>query len=156
MALTTISALYVKEKALRSSGVKPGEEMALKALFMYLAQHKANPTLYFYPFADLTADVAAVDAACKLYAVYVKKQATDTDAFFKLFDDAANDATAADASVCIPLTISGEHSLFIQPDGHSLAAGAVVGSYTDSTGYNGTTPSTSGDGPDGFIIVGKP
>lgn len=156
MALTTESALFVKEKALRSSGVKPGEEMALKALFMYLAQHKGNPTLYFYPFADLTADVVAVDAPCKLFAVYCKKQATATDAFFKVFDDATNDATAGDAMLCVPLTTASEHSLFVQPDGFVLATGAVVGAYTALTGSNGATPSTSGDGPDGFVIVGKP
>lgn len=155
MALSTEAINLVKQKArIALAGAAPFVQDAFKALWFNMATHKSNPDLQIVTFADLGADAVAADVACKLYAIYVKKQATATDAFFKIFDDATNDATAGDAVHCIGLLTSGEEAVYMQPKGFDLTTGLVYGSYTALVGSNGSTPSTSGDGPDGFIIFG--
>lgn len=152
MALTTESALFVKEKALRMSGVPPATQILLKGLFSYLAQHKSNPELYFEAFSDLTADQVISDAACKVYAIYMKKQATATGAFFKASDHAtATSATAAELVQELPS--SGDEFALLYPNGWAQGTGFTIGSDTTA---DGNTSSTSGDGPNGFVIVGKP
>jgi hypothetical protein len=42
------------------------------------------------------------------------------------------------------------------PNGLDMSAGAVHGSFTAMAGAAGTTASTTGDGPNGFLILGNP
>jgi hypothetical protein len=160
MALSTESILNVKRKVLNylNSGTKgdPFAAAQFEALFRYLAQHGANPDLQFVPFSNLGADAVVADAACKVYGIYLKKQNTATDAFYKIFDDAATDSSAEDAILAIGLLLGRQREVKINPDGTPLAAGLVHGSYTAIAGAAGTTASTSGDGPDGFVIFGAP
>lgn len=159
MALTVENANLVFEKAriaADSLGLNSGMRDALRALKAYLSQVKRNPDLAFVAISDLTVDVVGVDAPCKLYGVFLKKQATATDSFYIAFDDAANDATAGDARLAIGLVTSGDQKAYVDPKGLDLAAGFVHGAYTALAGANGTTASTTGDGPNGFAIVGAP
>lgn len=155
MALTTIEQSLVKQKSLQAIRNAGGAAvLALKSFWMGRNQEGQNGKLYFLAFGDLTADAVVVDAACKVHFVYLKKQATATDAFYKIFDDATNDSTAADAVLGMALTGSADEQFFYSKLGLDCAAGVVHGSYTAFLGYNGSTASTSGDGPGGFIIVG--
>jgi len=158
MALSTESILNVKRKTLAylNSGTKgsPFASAQFEQLFRYFAQHGQNPDLQFVPIADLTADVVAADAACKVYGIYLKKQATGTDSYYKVFDDAATDSSAEDAKIALPLLLSGERQVWINPEGLPMAAGLVHGAFTAIGGAAGTTASTSGDGPNGFVILG--
>ena len=159
MALSTENPNLVWQKAfvsLQALGAKPAIAEQLRKLKERLATVGGNPNLAFVTISDLTADVVGVDAPCKLFAVFLKKQATGTDAFYNVFDDATNDATAGDARISIGLVTASEQSLFTHPTGFDLAAGFVHGSYTALIGSNGSTPSTTGDGPNGFAIVGAP
>lgn len=159
MAISVEDANKVWQKAqitLDSLGFSGDVRDQVRALKAYLSQAKNNPQLEFIPIADLTADVVEADAACKLYAIVVKKQATATDAFLVAFNDATDDSTAGDAMQCIGLITSGEEGAYFNGNGFDLAAGLVIGSYTALIGSNGTTATTSGDGPDGFAIIGNP
>lgn len=129
---------------------------AVASLKAYLSQVKRNPDLTFVAIADLTADVVVADAACKIYGIALKKQATATDAFYKLFDDAASDSSAEDAVLGIRLVDSEDWTIITYPRGLAMANGAVHGSFTAMAGAAGTTASTSGDGPNGFLILGNP
>lgn len=157
MALSTQNANLVwQEVKIFLANADPAVVNQFRALKAHLAQVKGNPELDFTAISDLTADVVVADAACKVYGVYLKKQATGTDAFYKIFDDAATDSSAEDAVLAVGLTTSGDKAVVIYPDGFNLAAGCVHGSYTAMAGAAGTTASTTGDGPNGFILVGKP
>ena len=155
MALTTVDQILVKRSSLnfdKSMGGAAG--LALKAFWMGRNQEALTGKLYLLRFGDLGADAVVADAAAKVHFIYLKKQATATDAFYKVFDDATNDATAADAVIGMPLTGSGDEQWFASVKGVDCGTGVVHGSYTAFLGYNGSTPSTSGDGPNGFIILG--
>ena len=155
MALTTVDQLLVKRASLTSDRSMGGAAaLALKGFWMGRNQQGLSGKLYLLKFADLGADAVVSDAAAKVHFIYCKKQATATDSFYKIFDDTANDATAADAVLGIALTGSGDEQWFASVKGLDCAAGVVHGAYTAFLGFNASTPSTSGDGPDGFIILG--
>ena len=155
MALTTIDQNLVKQKSLNSIRHAGGSAvLALKAFWMGRNQDGLNGKLYFLSFADLQGHAVVSDAAAKVHFVYLKKQATATDAYYKIFANTADDATAADAVLGMPLTGSGDEQVFSSVKGADCAGGVVHSSWTTFLGYNATTNSTSGDGPDGFIILG--
>jgi len=157
MAVSTEAINLVKQKArisLDGIDAGPGAKAAFKAFWFWMATHKGNPDLVHAAFADLTTDAVVEDEACTLYAVYLKKQTSSTAAYYKIFNDATDDSTAADAVACVPLITSDYETFLIFPKGVSLSAGLVHGSYVAGDDYNGTTQSTSGDGPDGFVIYG--
>lgn len=109
--------------------------------------------LQFVAMADITGDTIIADVPCKLYGVFLKKQATATDAFFKMNDStttcgAANGASATDS---VALVDSGDQVSLVFPKGRAQANGLTVASQTNLAG---NTDSTSGDGPNGFIIIG--
>lgn len=159
MALSNENANLVWQKAkiaLDSLGAPGHIRDTVAALKAYLSQVKRNPDLTFVAISDLTADVVAADAACKVYGIVLKKQATATDAFYKLFDDAATDSSAEDAVLGIRLVDSGDWVVITYPRGLAMANGAVHGSFTAMAGAAGTTASTTGDGPNGFLILGNP
>lgn len=126
---------------------------SLQAFFMYWASHKANADLQFLPFSEAECDVAGgtvkADAACTLYFAYVKKAASDTDNYFKVFDDATDDSTTTDQRLVLPLFISGGYSAWADSDGLPLGTGAVVTQHTTSEGVT-----DGSDGGSGFLIIG--
>lgn len=154
MALSLQSANLVRQKALRANTLDPAVFDALKAFFLRHSS-KGNLDLQYIPFGDAdvtgTDGVVAADAATVLYAVYVKKGSTATDAFLKLFDDATNDGTAGDEMITLPLAEANESHILVFPSGIPFATGIVVTAHTTS---NGTTDSTAGDAGSGFLIVG--
>ena len=153
MALTLEDAVKTKARC-RDFTRNPGIALQLKAFWKYQSEHGSAKQFQMTAFGDLGADAVAADVACKLYLIYLKKQNTATDAFVNIFNDATNDATAGDAFISIGLTVGNDEVLLVYPNGLALSAGAVYGSYTALIGANGSTPSTSGDGPNGFLIVG--
>jgi hypothetical protein len=93
-----------------------------------------------------------VTGAGRVYAVYGQKTNTATDAYLVILDDATNDAGGAtDARVSLIFQEGLDEAFLIYPDGVTFADGVVGKSYTD---YDGTTDSTAGDAPNGFVIVG--
>jgi hypothetical protein len=158
MALTTQAMNLVKQRsqhAMRNAGGFAA--LALKGFWKGLNQDAKRMDMYFLPIGDLTADEVGVDAACKVHAIYLKKGTTATDAWYKIFDDATHDDTAALAVIAIPLLTASEEVFVAFPGGMVLASGLCHGSYTAFLGYNGSTASTSGDGPaSGFVLVSDP
>ena len=150
MALSLENALAVKQQASSWAGVGPGPQMQLKAFWMYHAQHGKNKDLDFIGLADLTGDTVVADAACQLYVVYLKKQATATDAFAK-FVDHATTAAGSTFFLCAELAEASEEVMLVFPNGIPQASGITAVSSTTDTG---TTDTTSGDGPNGYCIIG--
>lgn len=139
---------------IRLANANPVAQTAFAELKKYLAQQKSNPQLQFKAFTEADCDAAGgtaiLDAACKLYGVYIKKLASATDNFFWVYDDATNDGTAGDARVCLALLQASEQAFAVYPEGLPMAAGVVVTQYaTDALGA-----SDGSDGGDGFVLVG--
>jgi hypothetical protein len=155
MAVTYESAGRVRQRA-REYTKSPAIFFALKALFLYLATTKKNPDLAFLSFDSASIDDAGgqvlADAATTVYAVYGKKRAAaDTDSYLVLLDDATDDAGGAtDARVSIDFQSGEDEAFLLFPNGIDMATGVVAKAYTD---YDGTTDSSAGDAPDGFVIV---
>lgn len=163
MAITLEAANKVRQKT-RSAGLDPLVYGQLKAFFQYWATHKGNADLQFLPFAGTDADAAGgvvlADAACTVYAVYLRKGTLDqrtagtaTDAYIALFDDATDDAGAGtDGRLTLPSLTASESTLYCSSTGIACATGVVVKAYTD---FDGTTDSSAGDAPNGFVIIGQ-
>lgn len=154
--LTVEAPVTMWEKVLeqRLASASPCAQMLFRAYKSWCMQHLKGISLQLIDLANVTVDTNPLDGAIRVYAIYVKKQATGTDTFFKVFDDATDDATAGDAVVAIPLMESGEAAMMFWPDGHPLADGLVTGAYTAYIGANNATPTTTGDGPNAFLLVG--
>jgi hypothetical protein len=126
MAVSLEGINLTKQRA-RAETRKPKIQLLLKTLFSYLAQHKGNPDLQFVAFSGLTStDVVVADAACKVYAQYMKKPSTSSTAAFV-------------------------KDLLIFPDGKSMANGYTLISNTTSGGGTGTA---AADQCSGFVIIG--
>ena len=157
MALSLQGANLAWQKVKQAlEGANPAIQLQFKALKTYLATQGKNPQLQFIPFTEVEADVAGgtvkADAACKLYAIYIKKNTSATDNFFWAYDDATNDGTAGDARVSLPLLIASDQSIYVNPAGLDMGTGIVVTQYaTDPLGA-----SDGSDGGDGFLLVGAP
>lgn len=134
----------------------------VKAFFQFWASHKGNADLQYVPFLGTTIDDAngqvLADAACTLYAVYGRKgtldgrtDGTGTDSYLVIFDDASNDAGGAtDARLVLPFLIADEQQFWASHTGIACAAGVVAKAYDD---FDGTTDSSAGDAPNGFVII---
>ena len=154
LSLETQNLVWQKVKiALDSLGATKAHRDAFRALKEYVQATKGNVTLQFVAMSDVTGDAIIADVACKFYGYFVKKQATATDAFFKMNDSATTcgAANGASATDCVALVDSGDQASQIYPRGRAQANGLTVASQTNLAG---NTDSTSGDGPHGFIIVG--
>lgn len=154
MAVTYESANKVRIKA-REHVRGTGAFFALKAFFLYAATQLKNPQLSFLAFDSLTIDDSGgqvlADAATTVYFVYAKKRNTATDAYLVLLDDATDDTGGAtDARLSVVLQSGNDEVALFFPQGIDMATGVVAKAYTD---YDGTTDSTAGDAPDGFVIV---
>lgn len=150
MALSLEGINLTKQRA-RAETRKPKIQAILKALFSYLAQHKGNPDLQFTAFSALsTTSVVVADAACKLYALFVKKPSgSTTSAFVQVTDHASAGATAsADLRI---IAQNANEEILIFPDGLSMANGVTLLSTTTNSGATGTA---AADQCSGFGIVG--
>lgn len=135
------------------AGATPAVVQQFKTLRTHLVTIKGKIKLQFVAMADITGDTVIADVACKFYGAYIKKQATATDAFFKMNDNAttcgaANGGSATDS---YPLYDIGDEATVIYIKGRAQANGITVASQTNLAG---NTDSTSGDGPNGFVILG--
>jgi hypothetical protein len=163
MAISLEAASKVRQKCY-ALNLNPLVYAQLKAFFQHWATHKGNADLQFLPFAGTSADdsggVVLADAACTLYAVYSRKGTLDqrtagtaTDSYLVIFDDATDDAGAGtDGRLVIPSLVASESNFWCSPDGVVMAAGVVAKAYTD---FDGTTDSSAGDAPNGFVIIGQ-
>ncbi len=157
MAVTYESAGRVRQKA-RERVRGTAAFFALKAFFLYAATHLKNRDLALLAFdggdADAATGVVLADAATTVYFVYGKKRAgSDTDAYLVLFDDATDDAGGAtDARLSVDFQTGEDEVIVWFANGIDMATGVVAKTYTD---YDGTTDSTAGDSPDGFVIVAQ-
>lgn len=153
MAITLEAAGLVRQKTRRYTR-NPLVSAALKEFFRYhAAKGNADLQIVYTDDADVTgADgVVVADAACVVYVDFVKKRATATDSYHKLFDNATVDTTAADGRVVLPLLEASEDQIAVFPSGLTMAAGIVA---TSHTAASTTTDSTAGDSGDGFVILG--
>jgi hypothetical protein len=154
MALSLEDGNLVWQKVkIALADANPAVHAAFAELKKYLAQQKRNPQLQFKAFSEAEADASGgtvlLDAAHRLYAVAVKKDATATDNYLKVYDDATDDTTAGDQIVALALLEASEWVIQIYPNGVPMGTGAVVTAHTTSIGT--TDGSDSGNG---FIIVG--
>lgn len=138
----------------RLAAATPAAQMLFRGFKSWCMQHMRGIQLQCIDFGDQTVDTNPLDGAVRVFAVYCKKQGTAADAWFKVFDDATDDATAGDAKIALPILEASKESIAFFPDGIPLADGLVIGSYTAFIGANNSTPTTAGDGPNGFLLVG--
>lgn len=162
MALALESASVVARKVKNytlGAGKGPYASRAFELFFKDWAANHQNADLQLVRFLganidDSTGEDEGIDAAHRVYAIYGRKTATDTDVYVYVFDDATNDAGAGTdgrANLAF-LEASGEAFAFY-PTGIPMVDGLVVKAYTD---FDGTTDSTAGDSPNGFVIIGAP
>lgn len=153
MALTLEEQDFVWQRVkIALANASPHVQLSFKNLRSTLVA-KGKIKLQFVALSDITGDTIVADVACKFYGAYVKKQATATDAFFKMNDNAttcgaANGGSATDS---YPLYDIGDEAIVVYHKGRAQANGITVASQTNLAG---NTDSTSGDGPNGFIILG--
>lgn len=165
MALVTESAGKVRQKAEAFISTKqvgttagagdPIAEYLIKALFLGLAANKGNPDLQFLPFSEVNADVSGgtvlLSGACRVYAVYTRKENSATDNWTWVYDDATDDTTAGDALISLPQLEANADAIFVSSVGIPAGTGIVITQYTTALG---TTDGSNG--ADGFVIVGAP
>lgn len=149
MALSLESANLVRQKV-RGFSRDAAAHLAVDAFFRWWSEHKGNNDLQFVAINNLGADVVVADAACQIYFIYLRKQNTGTDAYFKADDSATSAGTTASALVQA-LINANDDVVLSYPDGWDMANGFTVGSDTTA---DGSTASSSGDGPNGFVILG--
>lgn len=157
MALSTENSLLVWQKvkvAMEALEASEEAKAAFKALKARLSTIGGNKDLQFVPISDLSAsDTVLADAACTLYGVYFKKQATSTAAYAKLNDSATTcgGANGAGMTDCFELNAASQELFNIFKSGRVQGSGLAACSQTAAAG---DTDSTSGDGPNGFVIIG--
>lgn len=158
MALVTESANRVRQKTYNSVRTSPGAYYALKALFLHLAANKGNPDLFYknidgtYSSSDggNNASQVLVDAACTLYAVWVKKLGS-TAVSLKLTNHASTATTDGTQDLGYKITTLNEEDLFLFPTGRAFSTGLTM---TENTTQTGSTLTLLANRLDGFVIVG--
>lgn len=165
MALVTQSAGLVRQKAYNSvygNGTStlpnsPFNFYALKAFFLHLAANKNNPDLFYKNIDGAlnssdggnTVSQVLVDAACTLYAVFLRKRGT-VETIFKGSNNATTAATDGTQDLAFALTAAGTE-LIVYPDGRALSTGLTV---TENTARLTATQTLLANRIDGFVIVG--
>lgn len=155
MAISTQAGVLAKRRALNfvSNFLNPETQTFVRTLFQTLAQSRKNPDLQIVEFdlqTSAAADAVIADAACKVYAIVVKK-ANATVAFLKAADHAS--AASSTAEEWKTELNAASEVVMVFPGGWAQGTGFTLGSDTTS---DGTTNSTAGDGPKGFVIIGAP
>lgn len=137
------------------AGANEASQKQFKALKEYLATQGKNPDLQFVPFSNVTTDQATVvtTGGCTIYGVFVKKQNTATDAYFKWADHGtvAGGANGANMQATLPLLVGNDEIALAFLPGLIMATGITVAAETTAAGGSDTT---TGDGPNGFFLVG--
>jgi hypothetical protein len=140
MAISTQAIVLAKRRAFNyQTAIFQNTEVRqfLKTLFMTLGQTRKNPNLQIVELADSsTTDQVVADAACKLYAVFLKCGSTSRD--FRAADHASS---ANSPTITVPITASGT-ALLIHPEGRALTTGFTI--------------DFSGAGATGFVVIGAP
>ncbi len=130
-------------------------QRVFKQVKLFLATQGKNPKLQVLEFADgdvtTAGGVQLGTGTPKVYAIYVKKGATATASYIKVYDDATNDTTAANHRLTLNMAAAGAEKFYFDPNPTAYANGIVVGADTTA---DGTTDSTAGDAGAGFLIVG--
>lgn len=152
MAITLEGINKVKERT-RWDVRKPGVAEALRSLWKHM-QALGNPDLQFVAYSGLeSADKVIADAACSVYAIYIKKpSASTTDAWLKGSDHATTAAANGDFVAKLKSTTSTREFCPVFHDGLIMATGFTLGSHTT---VNGNTKSAAADAPTGFVVIGS-
>lgn len=156
MALTTQAAVKAKRRAfnaLNFLGLGSSASQALSTLFQELAQKKGNPDLQVVEFdlqTSAASDAVIADAACTIYGIFAKKSSTATGAWLK-GSDHATVASSTAAEFMQELNAASQEIAAFSPLGFVQGTGWTLGADTTASG---TTNSTAGDGPKGFVILG--
>lgn len=154
MALVLENANLVRQKTFPDSR-KPGVAESLRSFWKHMEQ-LSNPDLKIKMFSGLeTADVVVSDAACKVYAIFMKKPtASTTNAWFKGSNHASAAAANGDFTTLLVGTNGGGREYCpVYHDGLPMGTGFTVGCHTT---VNGNTKSNAADAATGFVIVGAP
>jgi hypothetical protein len=154
MAFTLTDIHTVREKT-RYEARSAGVAEALRGLFKHLNQI-GNPDLKIAEFSGLNAaDVVVADAACKVFAIFMRKPtASTTDSWLKGSNHASAAAANGDFVAYLRGTSGGGRSYcccFM--DGLPMGTGFTIGAHTT---VNGSTKSASADAATGFVIAGAP
>lgn len=158
MALALESASVVARKVKRYYKGQFAER-AFEAFFSDWASNHGNADLQIVRYLganidDSTGEDEGIDAAHRVYAFYGKKTNTAEDVYVYFFDDATNDAGAGtDGRGNLALLEANNEGFVFYPSGVPMVDGLVVKAYTD---FDGTTDSTAGASPNGFVIIGAP
>jgi hypothetical protein len=139
-------------KALLGAG--PAAQEAFRALKIYIANQKLNPSLNVAFFTQADGIVAATGTLLgtgtpTIYAVYAKKGSVATSAWFHIADDATGDITGARV-LSMNFTGASDEKFYMDPEGLLLANGICVHSTTTNVGTTSSTGATTAQ--DGFVI----
>lgn len=154
---SSLVARRVKGFFSQTAGKGPWADKAFDAFFKDWAANKSNADLQFVPYHGTDAEGAngydtGVDAAHRVYAFYGKKTATAEDVYLYFFDDASNDAGGGtDGRGQLVFLEASTEAFSFYPSGIPMTAGIVIKAYTD---FDGTTDTTAGAAPNGFVIIG--
>lgn len=144
------------------ANANPGAQAAFKALREYLTQQKRNPDLRFKAFSK--ADLVTADdglglgaGTAKIYGIYIKKGADDTDAVFSVVDNGTDDniysgSLTASVAISIFARIASMEQVFLDPNGYDILLGIRLASVTAPAGTTVTV--AAADTVDGFIVYG--
>ncbi len=146
MALVLENANKVRQKA-RLFNIDPAASRALKSFFLYWSEQKSNADLQILSFSEAEADAANGT----LLLAGTAAVPSDTDNYFKIFDDATDDQTTTDQRLVLPLFTSQEAAFYGSAIGLSIADGVVVTQHTTSEGVT-----DGSNGGSGFVIVSAP
>lgn len=163
MAITLVSENLVWQTARQMlAGASPAIQLQLKALKTYLATQGKNPDLQIvavdgtYSSSDggNNASQVLLDAACRLYVVYLIKRGT-TATYFKGTDHATTAGTNGTQALAMndANAVTGDELLATFKDGYSLANGLTA---TENTTATGSTLTLKANRFDGFVIIGAP
>lgn len=158
MALALESASVVSRKV-KNYIKNPLATKSFDEFFKWWASNRQNADLQLIRFLGTGAEGSAgedegIDAAHRVYAIYGKKTDTAEDVYLYFFDDATNDAGAGTDGRGQLVFIEAQKEAFaFYPAGIPMVDGIVIKAYTD---FDGTTDSTSGAAPNGFVIIGAP
>jgi hypothetical protein len=159
MALSLEDGNKVWQKVNKAlADAEPAAVFAFRGLKQWLAEQKGNPQLQFVTIDGTVIDTATngqdhgIDAAHRIYGLYLKKANTATDTYFAVYDDATNvSGGATDARMSIGLLEAKETFIGVYPDGLVMADGLISKGWTD---FDGTTDANEADTPNGFYVLG--
>jgi hypothetical protein len=150
MALSTQDPILAKRRFFHAVALDAAVQAIAVAFFSWINQQGGKPDLQVKEFDNLTnTDTVIADAACKVYAIVLKK-GTTTAAFFKGTDHASTGATDGTQQISLRQN-SVKVDILVFPKGLPMAAGLTLRSNTTGTG---NTTSAAGDGASGVVLLG--